>query len=89
MSERSEVLMRIVVGLVSGIILGLWKGLIQIITVIHFIFALFSGKRNKDLAEFCDYWNNFVYDYLRYMTFCTNKRPFPFCSLGKNRDKVE
>ena len=57
MSERAEVLMRLVVGLVSGIIVGLWKGLIQIIVVIHFIYALFTGKRNKDLAEFCDYWN--------------------------------
>jgi|TARA_B100001971_G_C18174765_1_gene529277 hypothetical protein len=89
MSERAEVLMRLVVGLVSGIIVGLWKGLIQIIVVIHFIYALFTGKRNKDLAEFCDYWNNVVYNFLRYMTFCTNKRPFPFSSLGKNRDKVE
>jgi hypothetical protein len=67
----------------------LWRGLIQIITLVHFFYVLFTNKRSKDLAEFCNYWNSVVYDFIRYMTFCTNKRPFPFSSLGKVRDKVE
>jgi len=88
-NERKEALMRIAVGLISGIIMGLWKGLVQIIVLINFFYILFTKKRNKDLAEFCNIWNTVVYDYLRYMTFTTNKRPFPFNSLGKNKDKVE
>jgi hypothetical protein len=88
-SERSEVLMRIIVLVISGVILVVWKGLIQIIVVFHFIYALFSGKRDRDVAEFCEYWNRFVYSYLRYMTFNTNKRPFPFRPLGRNREGFE
>ncbi len=88
-SERVEILMRVVVGIVSGIILAIWKGLIQVIAIIHFVMALITGKRDKDLAGFCEIWNTFVYNYLRYMTFCTNKRPFPFSPMGKNREKVE
>lgn len=88
-NERKEALMRIVVGLISGIIIGLWKGLVQIIVLINFFYTLFTNKRNKDLAEFSNIWNNAVYDFLRYMTFTTNKRPFPFISLGKTRDKFE
>ncbi|MFH1592274.1 MAG: DUF4389 domain-containing protein [Candidatus Woesearchaeota archaeon] len=89
MGERAEALMRIVVGIVSGIILGVWKALVQIIAIIHFFYALFSGKRNKGLAEFVNYWNTQIYMYLRYMTFTTNKRPFPFSELGKNLEPTD
>ena len=88
MAERTEALMRIVIGIISGLIIGLWKALIQIIAIIHWILVLFSGKRNKDLAGFCNTWNTQVYRYIRYMTFATNERPFPFTSLGKNKDPV-
>ena len=83
MSERTEALMRIPIGIISGIILGLWKGLIQILAIVHWFIVLFTDKRNKGLAEFCHIWNCQVYIFLKYMTFASNKRPFPFESLGK------
>ena len=91
MSERTELLMRIIVSIVSGIILSVWKILVQIVAIVHFFVVLFSGKRNKDLAEFVNYWNTQVYLYLRYVTFTTNEKPFPFRGdgLGKNKDKVD
>tara|TARA_Y100000034_G_scaffold116139_1_gene154096 strand:+ start:423 stop:692 length:270 start_codon:yes stop_codon:yes gene_type:complete len=89
MSERSEALMRIVVGLVSGIILSLWKALVQFITIIHFFYTLITNKRSKDLAVFCNYWDTHVYKFIRYMTFTTNERPFPFTELGKNMEEVK
>ena len=89
MSERTEALMRIVVGIISGLILGLWKVIVQVVVVIHWFYALFTGKRHRELAKFCNMWNTYVYNYIRYMTFNTNKRPFPFNSLGKNIEKVE
>ncbi|MAG01828.1 hypothetical protein CMI42_00675 [Candidatus Pacearchaeota archaeon] len=87
MGERSEALMRIVVGIISGIILGFWKILIQVIGVIHWIVVIFSGERNKGLAEFSETWNTQMYIYLRYMTFVTNQRPFPFDNLEKDISK--
>ncbi|NQU98639.1 DUF4389 domain-containing protein [Candidatus Woesearchaeota archaeon] len=89
MSERVEALMRIVVSIISGIILGLWKALIQIIALIHWIIAIITGKRMRDLANFCEIWNSQVYIYLRYLTFVSNKRPFPFSSLEKNISEFE
>ena len=89
MTEKTEALMRIVVGLISGLILGLWKVVIQVVVVIHFFYVLFTGKRDKELAKFCNMWVTFAYNFVRYMTFTTNKRPFPFNSLGKNLEKVE
>ena len=88
MSERTEALMRIVVFIVSGIILGLWKALIEIVVLIHWIVVMITGKRIKGLAEFAHIYNSQVYAFLKYMTFATNKRPFPFTELAKV-DKAE
>lgn len=87
MTERTEALMRIVVGIISGIILSLWKVLIQFIGVIHWFMVIFTGRRNKGLAEFSEIWNTQMYTFLRYMTFVTNKRPFPFEPINKNMTK--
>ena len=83
MTERIEALMRIVVGVVSGIILSIWKILVQVVAVIHFVYVLISGKKHKGLANFSNYWNVQVYKYLRYMTFTTNNKPFPFSNIEK------
>jgi len=88
MSERSEAFLRIIVGIVSGIILGLWKSIVQLVTTFQWIYVVISGKRSQGLAEFCNLWNTQVYRYIRYMTFTTNERPFPFTALGNVKDEV-
>jgi len=88
-SERKENFMRFLVLIVTGLILGIWKGLIQILVVFHWFYVLLTGKRIKDLAEFCEIWNSQVYKWFKYMTFVTNERPFPFTRLGKNLSKFD
>ena len=89
MGERVEALMRIVVAIVSGIILGIWKALIQLLAIVHWIIVIITGKRNKGIAEFSEIWNTQIYIFLRYMTFVTNERPFPFESLAKSMSKFK
>jgi len=88
MGERSEAFLRIIVSIVSGIILGLWKSIVEIVTIIHWFYVVLSGKRSQGLAEFCNLWNTQFYRFIRYMTFTTNDRPFPFTALGNVRDEV-
>ncbi len=85
--ERKEALMRIIVAIVTGIILGVWKALIQILIIVNWLIAIFRAKRNKRIAEFCEIWNTQFYVFLKYMTFVTNKRPFPFSRLTPNMTK--
>jgi sorbitol-specific phosphotransferase system component IIC len=87
MGERAEALMRIIVLIVTGIILGLWKILIEIFIMINFIWTLISGKRIKDLADLSELWNTQVYVFLRYMTFVSNERPMPFNTMTKSFSK--
>lgn len=82
-SERKEGWMRILVAIISGIILSVWGYIIFIIAVINWIIVVFSGKRNKSLAEFCEPWNTEYYKYYRYLTFVSNKRPFPFSNVER------
>jgi len=88
-SERTEALMRILVLIVSGIILAIWHALIKILVVIHWFIAIFTNKRNKGIAEFCEIWNTQIYVFFRYMTFVTNERPFPFNGITKDISKFE
>jgi len=83
LSERKEAWFRIIVAIVSGIILGIWKALIVILGIVNWFIVVFSGKRNKELASFCEYWNTEIYKFIRYMTFVSNKRPFPFTSMER------
>ena len=87
MGERLEVLMRIVVAIVTGIILAVWKILIDIFFIINFIWTLISGKRLSELAVLSEIWNTQMYFFKRYMIFLTNVRPFPFTPLAKNIGK--
>ncbi|MFC1753229.1 DUF4389 domain-containing protein [Thermoproteota archaeon] len=87
MGERTEALMRIVVLIVTGVILGIWKALVQILALVNWIVTIITGKRNKALAEFCEIWNTQTYIFLRYISFVNNRRPFPFSKLEKNMTK--
>ena len=82
MTEKSEAWMRIVVGVISGIILSLWKSLAIALSILNFIYTIFKNKRHKWLAEFCNLWTTQAYRFVRYMTFATNSRPFPFSDMG-------
>jgi len=82
-SERKEAWFRIIVLIISGVILGVWKVLIQILAIVNWIIVVFSGKRNKDMADLCEYWNTEIYKYLRYLTFVSNVRPFPFSNVER------
>lgn len=87
MGERTEAFVRIIVLIISGIILSIWKMLIQFLAIVHWVMVIITGKRNKDLANFSEIWNTQIYVFLRYITFVTNKRPFPFDVIEKNMTK--
>lgn len=89
MRERKEAWMRIVVGIVSGIVLEIWRAFVVVLAVINWIYTIFSGKRLRDLAKMSEIWNTQKYVFMRYMTFVTNERPFPFESLTKSFSKFK
>ncbi len=88
-SERSESLMRIVVGIISGIIFYVWMYVIGIFIIVNLIYTLIKGQRSKEIADMCEIYNTQIYVFWRYMTFVSNVRPFPFEGLTKNFSEFE
>jgi hypothetical protein len=82
-TEYNEAWFRIIVLIISGIILRIWRYLIYALTIFGFIYAIFKGKRHKGMAELAEYWNTESYKFVRYMTFVSNKRPFPFSDVER------
>ena len=81
--EQKEAWFRILVLIVSGVVLCIWRVLIILIAIVNWFIVIFKGKRNKDLAGFSEYWNTELYKFSRYLTFVSNKRPFPFSDLER------
>jgi hypothetical protein len=82
-SEKKEAWFRLLVLLITGILIALWKFLVIFLAIINWFIAVFSGKRNRDISEFCEYFNTQTYKFLRYITAVSNERPFPFHRLEK------
>lgn len=89
MGERLEVLMRIIVLVISGIILVAWRYFVIVLTFVNLFFTLIFGRRLKGLAELSEMWNTQFYIFQRYLIFLTNRRPFPFAKLGKSISKFK
>ena len=85
--ERKEAWMRIIVLIVSGIVLVVWRYFVFILGIINFFYTLFKAKRMKSLAEMSEIWNTQWYVFNRYMIFQSNFRPFPFKKIQKNLSK--
>ncbi len=83
MSERKEAFFRLLVLIVSGIVLWLWAYLACALIIINWLIAVIWNKRNKDIAEFTEYWNTESYKFYRYISGVTNQRPFPFTNVEK------
>jgi hypothetical protein len=81
--EKKEAWFRILVFIVSGIIIALWKYLVSVLIIVNWFITVFSGKRSKDIADFCEYWNTELYKFTHYITFVSNERPFPFSKLDR------
>lgn len=89
MSERTEALVRIPIGIVAGIIVELLSYLVIMLAICNFFYALVKDERHKGIADFANMWVSYQYRFFRYMTFATNKRVFPFADFEKELEPVD
>ena len=82
-NERREAWFRIIVAIITGVILAVWRYLIFVFAIVNWFIVIFSRKRNIELAMFSEYFNTELYRYLRYLTFVSNERPFPFTDMQR------
>ena len=69
---------RFVFMLVFGVILSITGMVATAIVVLGFLVVLFTGERNDQLANAGASVANYFRDVLRYLTYNTDDKPFPF-----------
>jgi hypothetical protein len=82
-NEKREAWFRIIVAVITGIILAVWRYFIFVFAIINWFITVFTGKRNSELAMFSEYFNTELYRFVRYLTFVSNERPFPFNEMQR------
>lgn len=85
-SERKEAWMRIPIAIVSGFILDVWGFFIFIFALVQLVLILVEGKKEKELLRMCNVYLVQLYIFVKYVTFLSNERPFPFGDLKKEID---
>ena len=58
--------------------------IIGAIAIIQFICNLLLGKPNKQLVAFSDSFSQFIYQIIKYLTFVSDDKPFPFGTWPKS-----
>ncbi len=87
--EKREVWMRIPIFIVSGFILYVWGIFVTIFALVQFIIILTESKKNNELLKMCNVYLVQLYIFVKYVTFLSDKRPFPFGDLEKEIEKDE
>jgi hypothetical protein len=82
-SEKKEVWMRIPIFIVSGIILHVWGFFIFCFALAQFVLILAKDKKEEELSRMCNIYLIQLYIFVKYVTFLSDKRPFPFGELEK------
>ena len=87
-AESKEAIYRLPIVIIGWLIMDLWAALICVVGIIHWVYELFTGERHKGMAKFANYFVTYTYNFIRYASLTTNKRPFPWDNFGKAVEKV-
>ncbi len=70
--------MRLVFMILFSVFLFVANIIMKALVAIQFLFALFTGSDNPNLRQFGDSLSQFIYAILRFLTYNTEDKPFPF-----------
>ena len=85
--EKREAWMRIPIAIVSGFILDVWGFFIFCFALVQLVLILAKDKKEKELLRMCNVYLVQLYVFVKYVTFLSDKRPFPFRDLEKEIEK--
>ena len=74
-ASRVEMLIRIVWGIIAGIVLVIFAFVAALATFIHFLYILIYGKRQKEIFQFVKAVEVQRFRLSLYLTFVTDERP--------------
>ena len=70
--------MRLLFMLICYVLVSLASLVCSVVVVLGFLMVLFTGRVNPDLREVGQSLASYIYENVRYLTYNTDDRPFPF-----------
>lgn len=64
--------------IVVGFLYGVSRVVVGAVVVVQFFWVLFTGGVNQSLETFGQSLATYTYQIIRYLTFVSDERPFPF-----------
>jgi len=74
----TNIWLRLLFMLVFAVVFAATRVVLVVVIAAQFLWVLFTGKRNDKLLSFGSQLATFIYQIYRYLSFNTEKRPFPF-----------
>ncbi len=74
----SNIWLRLLFMLLFAVVFAATRVVLVVVIAVQFLWVLFTGKRNDQLLSFGSQLATFIYQIYRYLSFNTEKRPFPF-----------
>ncbi|MCP4993093.1 MAG: DUF4389 domain-containing protein, partial [Gammaproteobacteria bacterium] len=83
LSDR-ETWIRLLYSLLFGTIYLMLKLVVLAVVLMQYGFVLFSGEKNQPLLHFGDQLSHYIFQILRFVTFNSETKPFPFADWPGN-----
>jgi len=87
--EGKEGWMRVLFVALFWVVFYLTQFVVGVVALAQCVFTLISGSPNLHLMKFGDSLSRYVQEILQYITFNTDKRPFPFTDFPKSSLVIE
>lgn len=87
--EGKEGWIRVIFVALFWIVFYLTQLVVAAVVIAQCVFTLISGAPNLHLTKFGDSLSRYVHEILRYITFNTDQRPFPFTDFPKSDLVIE
>ncbi len=85
MKDKRDVWMRIPVFIISGAILHVWGCFIFIFALVQLILILLKEKKEREFVNMFVMFSEQLYCFMKYITFLSEEKPFPFAKLKKEK----
>ena len=80
---------RIIYMVLFAIILYLSMMVVWLVVLVQLLFALITGKPNQDIADVAADLSQYVYRVVAFLTYTSERRPFPFNDWKSNAFQPE
>ena len=82
--SATHVWLRLVYIIITALVLYIALAVFWVSSLVQFLFALITAERNLKLAVFCDVLCQYINQCTRFISFCSEDKPFPFAELPES-----